>query len=99
MDINDLPDYMSKFFDLDDRVISYSGVTMQIVELNSSRWSDDMRTYEPENAMYYLSKRRKNYTEAKRCFATHDEDIEYFNTRIYIVLIACVYIQQFNFVQ
>ena len=38
-------------------------------------------------------------TEAKRCFATHDEDIDYFNMRIYIVLIACVYIQQFNFVQ
>ena len=39
------------------------------------------------------------YTEAKRCFATHDEDIDYFNMRIYIILIACVYIQQFNFVQ
>ena len=38
-------------------------------------------------------------TEAKRCFATHDEDIDYFNMRIYIILIACVYIQQFNFVQ
>ena len=40
----------------------------------------------------------KIYTEAKRCFATHDEDIDYFNMRIYIILIACVYIQQFNFV-
>ena len=39
-----------------------------------------------------------NYTEAKRCFATHDEDIDYFTMRIYIILIACVYIQQFNFV-
>ena len=38
-------------------------------------------------------------TEAKRCFATDDEDIDYFNMRIYIILIACVYIQQFNFVQ
>ena len=38
-------------------------------------------------------------TEAKRCFASHDEDIDYFNMRIYIILIACVYIQQFNFVQ
>ena len=38
-------------------------------------------------------------TEAKRCFATHDEDIDYLNMRIYIILIACVYIQQFNFVQ
>ena len=38
-------------------------------------------------------------TEAKQCFATHDEDIDYFNMRIYIILIACVYIQQFNFVQ
>ena len=38
-------------------------------------------------------------TEAKRCFATHDEDNDYFNMRIYIILIACVYIQQFNFVQ
>ena len=38
-------------------------------------------------------------TQAKRCFATHDEDIDYFNMRIYIILIACVYIQQFNFVQ
>ena len=38
-------------------------------------------------------------TEAKRCFATHDEDIDYFIMRIYIILIACVYIQQFNFVQ
>ena len=32
------------------------------------------------------------YTEAKLCFATHDEDIDYFNMRIYIILIACVYI-------
>ena len=39
------------------------------------------------------------HTEAKRCFATHDEDIDYFNMRIYIILIACVYFQQFNFVQ
>ena len=39
------------------------------------------------------------YTEAKRCFATHDEDIDYFNMRIYIILIACVYIQKFNFIQ
>ena len=31
--------------------------------------------------------------------STHDEDIDYFNMRIYIILIACVYIQQFNFVQ
>ena len=38
-------------------------------------------------------------TEAMRCFATHDEDIDYFNMRIYIILIACVYIQQFNLVQ
>ena len=42
---------------------------------------------------------RKMYTEAKRCFATHDEDNDYFNMRIYIILIACVYIQQFNFIQ
>ena len=42
---------------------------------------------------------KKLNTEAKRCFATHDEDIDYFNMRIYIILIACVYIQQFNFVQ
>ena len=42
---------------------------------------------------------KKLDTEAKRCFATHDEDIDYFNMRIYIILIACVYIQQFNFVQ
>ena len=41
----------------------------------------------------------KDNTEAKRCFATHDEDIDYFNMRIYIILIACVYIEQFNFVQ
>ena len=26
-------------------------------------------------------------TEAKRCFATHDEDVDYFNMRIYIILI------------
>ena len=32
----------------------------------------------------------KLYTEAKRCFATHDEDNDYFNMRIYIILIACV---------
>ena len=38
-------------------------------------------------------------TEAKRCFATHDEDNDYFNMRIYIILTACVYIQQFNFIQ
>ena len=38
-------------------------------------------------------------TEAKRCFATHDEDNDYFNMRMYIILIACVYIQQFNFIQ
>ena len=38
-------------------------------------------------------------TEAKRCFATHDEDNDYFNMRIYIILIACVYIKQFNFIQ
>ena len=44
-------------------------------------------------------KRSNINTEAKRCFATHDEDIDYFNMRIYIILIACVYIQQFNFVQ
>ena len=37
-----------------------------------------------------------SYTEAKRCFATHEDN---FNMRIYIILIACVYIQQFNFVQ
>ena len=36
-------------------------------------------------------------TEAKRCFATHDEDN--FNMRIYMILIASVHIQQFNFVQ
>ena len=42
---------------------------------------------------------RNYYTEAKRCFATHDEDNDYFNMRIYIILIACVYIQQFNFIQ
>ena len=36
-------------------------------------------------------------TEAKRCFATNDEDIDYFKMCIYIILIACVYIQQFNF--
>ena len=49
----------------------------------------------------YLLKARavKLYTEAKRCFATHDEDNDYFNMRIYIILIACVYIQQFNFIQ
>ena len=41
----------------------------------------------------------KYHTEAKRCFATHDEDNDYFNMRIYIILIACVYIQQFNFIQ
>ena len=40
-----------------------------------------------------------NNTEAKRCFATHDEDNDYFNMRIYTILIACVYIQQFNFIQ
>ena len=39
------------------------------------------------------------YTEAKQCFATHDEDIEYFNMRIYIILIGCVYIQQFDYIQ
>ena len=50
--------------------------------------------------MRKLALRNKTYnTEAKRCFATHDEDIDYFNMRIYIILIACVYIQQFNFVQ
>ena len=45
-------------------------------------------------------------TEAKRCFATHDEDIDYFkdSSTLYIYInriysIACVYIQQFNFVQ
>ena len=42
---------------------------------------------------------KKINTEAKRCFATHDEDIDYFNMRTYIILIACVYIQQFNSVQ
>ena len=26
-------------------------------------------------------------TEAERCFATHDEDVDYFNMRIYIILI------------
>ena len=26
---------------------------------------------------------KKSNTEAKRCFATHDEDIDYFNMRIY----------------
>ena len=46
-----------------------------------------------------ISQCRKLYTEAKRCFATHDEDNDYFNMRIYIILIACVYIQQFNFIQ
>ena len=40
-----------------------------------------------------------SHTEAKRCFATRDEDNDYFNMRIYIILIACVYIQQFNFIQ
>ena len=47
----------------------------------------------------FSSTENKSNTEAKRCFATHDEDIDYFNMRIYIILIACVYIQQFNFVQ
>ena len=42
--------------------------------------------------------RKSVNTEAKRCFAAHDEDMDYFNMRIYIILIACVYIQQFNFV-
>ena len=40
-----------------------------------------------------------NFLEHPVSFATHDEDIDYFNMRIYIILIACVYIQQFNFVQ
>ena len=48
---------------------------------------------------YFYRGGRNLNTEAKRCFATHDEDIDYFNMRIYIILIACVYIQQFNFVQ
>ena len=46
------------------------------------------------------------YTEAKRCFATHDEDIDYCkdSSTLYIYInrihsIACVYIQQFNVVQ
>ena len=30
----------------------------------------------------------KIHTEAKRCFATHDEDIDYFNMRIYITVFA-----------
>ena len=46
-----------------------------------------------------IETKMKLNTEAKRCFATHDEDIDYFNMRIYIILIAYVYIQQFNFVQ
>ena len=46
-----------------------------------------------------LHQKLKIDTEAKRRFATHDEDIDYFNMRIYIILITCVYIQQFNFVQ
>ena len=46
-----------------------------------------------------VSGKKQNETEAKRCFATHDEDNDYFNMRIYIILIACVYIQQFNFIQ
>ena len=51
-------------------------------------------------ACYLFMLRIKNYnTEAKRCFATHEEDNDYFNMRIYIILIACVYIQQFNFIQ
>ena len=34
--------------------------------------------------MRKLALRNKTYnTEAKRCFATHDEDIDYFNMRIY----------------
>ena len=48
---------------------------------------------------YNIHSVAKFHTEAKRCFATHDEDIEYFNMRIYIILIGCVYIQQFNFIQ
>ena len=50
-------------------------------------------------ALVISNGRHEINTEAKRCFATHDEDIDYFNMRIYIILIACVYIQQFNFVQ
>ena len=55
--------------------------------------------FEADFYTFYKNKRTTINTEAKRCFATHDEDIDYFNMRIYIILIACVYIQQFNFVQ
>ena len=41
---------------------------------------------------YKIQKHTNIYTEAKRCFATHDEDNDYFNMRIYIISIACVYI-------
>ena len=38
-------------------------------------------------------------TQRRSSASQHDGDMDYFNMRIYIILIACVYIQQFNFVQ
>ena len=45
-----------------------------------------------ENMGYWQNGLEIENTEAKRCFATHDEDNDYFNMRIYIILFACVYI-------
>ena len=60
---------------------------------------DSCEDWRTENSFSINIKRNLINTEAKRCFATHDEDNDYFNMRIYIILIACVYIQQFNFIQ
>ena len=65
------------------------------------KFSDQQRLLEAGKSPIFskgISTEHTN-TEAKLCFATHDEDNDYFNMRIYIILIACVYIQQFNFIQ
>ena len=68
---------------------------------NKKSFSDYREDYLERILQKFLFKKveKDHNTETKRCFATHDEDIDYFNMRIYIILIACVYIQQFNFVQ
>ena len=73
-------------------------VTKGTIEKHETEIKETMKKL--EDGGYRLHREKPFFnTEAKRCFATHDEDNDYFNMRIYIILIACVYIQQFNFIQ
>ena len=78
---------------------SQVGATSKAQKAQNIFFGKNFEYFEKKILSENVAQCRKMYTEAKRCFATHEEDNDYFNMRIYIILIACVYIQQFNFIQ